>query len=252
MPRILAEDGTTRWSLRREPSIITAWTDAILGGTFAARSGTGEMIGDLALYDQGGLIEWATGAALAVAARVRGIVGDWDESFFLFSEEVDYLRRVRESGVFVAYVPQAQVFHIGREYLGNPGLSALITANRIRYYRRYHGPLATAVFRLAIIVGEAIRAVLGPGHRAALRAALAPWRPPPESQPHHSASRGGSAPSNLESNRVQPGSAIKIEWRAAREEQIIFDPACVKYWGYSGTGLCRLAIGRVCRCRSTP
>jgi N-acetylglucosaminyl-diphospho-decaprenol L-rhamnosyltransferase len=191
VPRILAEDGTTRWSLRREPSIMTAWTEAVLGGTFAARSGTGETIGDLAFYDQGGLIEWATGAALAVAARVRGIVGDWDESFFLYSEEVDYLRRVRESGGFVAYVPQAQVVHIGREYLGNPRLSALMTANRIRYYRRYHGPLATAVFRLGIIVGEAIRAVLGPGHRAALRAALTPWRPPPESQPHYLVRRGG-------------------------------------------------------------
>ena len=32
VPRILTEDGTTQWSLRREPSIMTAWTDAILGG----------------------------------------------------------------------------------------------------------------------------------------------------------------------------------------------------------------------------
>jgi N-acetylglucosaminyl-diphospho-decaprenol L-rhamnosyltransferase len=191
VPRILAEDGNTSWSLRREPSLVTAWTEAILGGTFAARIGTGEVIGDLALYDQGGLIEWATGAALAVAARARGMVGDWDESFFLYSEEVDYLRRVRESGIFVAYVPQAQVVHIGREYLGNPRLSALMTANRIRYYRRYHGLLSTFVFRLSIVVGEAIRAILGPGHRAALRAALGPWRPPPESQPHHSVRRGG-------------------------------------------------------------
>jgi N-acetylglucosaminyl-diphospho-decaprenol L-rhamnosyltransferase len=191
VPRILAEDGATSWSLRREPSIMTAWTDAILGGRFAARIGTGEMIGDLAFYEQGGLIEWATGAALAVAARARALVGDWDESFFLYSEEVDYLRRVRESGVSVAYVPQAQVVHIGREYLGNPRLSALMTANRIRYYRRYHGPLSAAVFRLSIIAGEAIRAVLGPGHRAALRAAFTPWRPPPESQPHHSIRRGG-------------------------------------------------------------
>jgi GT2 family glycosyltransferase len=191
VPRILAEDGTTRWSLRREPSLMTAWTEAILGGTFAARSGIGEMIGDPAIYEQGGLIEWATGAALAVAARTRRVVGDWDESFFLYSEEVDYLRRVRESGAFVAYVPQAQVVHIGREYLGNPRLSALMTANRIRYYRRYHGPLSAAVFRLGIIVGEAIRAFLGPGHRAALRAAFTPWRPPPESQPHHPVHRRG-------------------------------------------------------------
>ena len=211
VPRILDEDGSTRWSLRREPSIMTAWTDAVLGGTFASRIGTGEAIGDPAMYDRGGLIEWATGAVLAVAARARGVVGDWDESFFLYSEEVDYLRRVRESGLFVAYVPQARVVHIGREYLGNMRLSALMTANRIRYYRRYHGPLSAAVFRLSIIVGETLRAVLGPGHRAALWAAMTPWRPPPETQPHYSV-RGDSLDA-LQSctESVQSGSATGIK-----------------------------------------
>ena len=179
VPQILDEDGTIAWSLRREPSIMTSWTEAVLGGTLAARIGVGEMIGDPALYDRGGLVEWATGAILAVSARARSAVGDWDESFFLYSEEVDYLRRVRECGFSVAYVPRARAIHIGREYQNDPFLSALMTANRIRYYRRHHGPLATAFFRLSIIVGESLRFVLGSGHRAALRAALMPLGPPP-------------------------------------------------------------------------
>jgi N-acetylglucosaminyl-diphospho-decaprenol L-rhamnosyltransferase len=210
VPRILAEDGTTRWSLRREPSLMTAWTDAILGGTLAARIGMGEMIGDPAIYDRGGLIEWATGAILAVAARARGVVGDWDESFFLYMEEVEYLRRVRECGFSVAYVPQAQSVHIGGEYSENPRLSALLSANRIRYHRRYHGPLSTAMFRLSIIVGEGMRAVYGPpGHRAAVRAALTPWRPPPEYQPHHSARRDNLDVSQPWIKSFQSTSAIR-------------------------------------------
>jgi N-acetylglucosaminyl-diphospho-decaprenol L-rhamnosyltransferase len=181
VPRILAEDGSTRWSLRREPSIMTAWTDAILGGTLAARIGMGEMISDPVIYDQGGTIEWATGAILVIAARARAVVGDWDESFFLYMEEVEYLRRVRECGFSVAYVPQAKAVHIEGEYNENPRLSALLSVNRIRYHRRYHGPLSTTMFRLSIIVGEGIRAVYGPpGHRASLRAALTPWKPPPK------------------------------------------------------------------------
>ena len=93
---------------------------------------------------------------------------------FSICEEVDYLRRVRECGFSVAYVPQAQAVHIEGKHTENPDFSALLSANRIRYYRRYHGPLSTAVFRLSIIVGEGIRAVIrrSPGHRAAVRAAL--------------------------------------------------------------------------------
>ena len=214
VPRILAEDGTTRWSLRREPSLMRAWADAILGGTFAGRIGTGGMIGDPAIYDRGGLIEWATGAILAVAARARRVVGDWDESFFLYMEEVDYLRRVRECGLSVAYVPQAQAVHIEGEYSENPRLSALLSANRIRYHRRHHGPLSTVLFRLSIIVGEGMRAVRGsPGHSAAVRAALTLWRLPPECQPHHSVRRDSLDALQTSTKPVQSASPIGIERR---------------------------------------
>lgn len=186
VPRILDEDGTINWSIRREPSIVTAWTDAFLGGTFAARLGTGEMVGNPATYQREGCIDWATGAILAVSARARRIVGDWDESFFLYMEEVDYMRRVRECGLSVVYVPQAQATHIGGEYVENPRLYGLLTANRIRYHRRLHGPVSTAAFRLSIILGEGIRALAGPpGHKAAVKAALRPSEESAECQLPH-------------------------------------------------------------------
>jgi N-acetylglucosaminyl-diphospho-decaprenol L-rhamnosyltransferase len=172
-PRLIHENGKLVWSLRREPSLLTAWTDAILGGTIAARIGTGEMIGRSELYEREGVIEWATGAVLAVAAHARRVVGNWDESFFLYMEEVDYLRRVREQGFSVVYVPRASAVHVGGDYR-DPRLSALLTANRIRYHRRHHGRLSTALLRLAIIAGEGMRAVRGPSHRANMWAALTP------------------------------------------------------------------------------
>jgi N-acetylglucosaminyl-diphospho-decaprenol L-rhamnosyltransferase len=177
VPQMLNEDGTLAQSLRRDPSIVTAWSDALLGSKIAARAGVGEIVYNPHLYRQGGAIEWSTGAALLVAARARHTVGDWDESFFLYSEEVDFLQRVRRHGLSVTYVPRSQVMHIGGEYHRNSVLSALMTSNRIRYYRRQHGRIATAIFRLSIIVGSAMRFTLGPGHRAALRAAMTPTRP---------------------------------------------------------------------------
>jgi GT2 family glycosyltransferase len=211
VPRILNEDGATNWSIRREPSIVTAWTDAILGGTLASRIGKGEMVGGAAVYDREGLIDWATGAILAVSARVRGIVGDWDESFFLYMEEVDYMRRVRECGFSVVYVPQAQAVHIGGEYSVNPRLSALLSANRILYHRRHHGPISTAAFRLSVILGQGIRALHGPsGHRAAVLAALRSWKLPAEYQPHESVRPGSLAPRTL-AKSVQSASATGIK-----------------------------------------
>jgi len=175
VPQLLHEDGSIAHSLRREPSLATAWSDSLLGNRIASWLSLGETVRDERLYRGGGPVEWATGAALAVSAATRKAVGPWDESFFLYSEEVDYMDRVRRCGLEVAYDPAARAMHIGGEYKTNTGLSALLTANRIHYYERRHGAAATFLFRLGIIAGEAMRFGRGAGHRAALSAALRPY-----------------------------------------------------------------------------
>lgn len=176
VPQVRGEDGAVSKSIRREPSIATAWSEALLGGTLAARMGLGEIVHSPALYQDGGPIEWATGAILLVSAKARQEIGDWDESFFLYSEEVDYLQRVRAAGLDVLYVPTSQVIHIGGDYHSSDFLTALMTANRIKYHRRHHGALASALFRSGIVVGEAMRLAIGSGHRSALSASLGFWR----------------------------------------------------------------------------
>lgn len=173
VPRILHEDGALFHSLRREPSLQTAWADALLGTKLGSGIDRGECVCDSALYTAPRLVDWASGAALAISAEARAKVGDWDETFFLYSEEVDYQRRVRLAGFGIAYVPQAEVIHIGGDYARNERLYAILTANRIRDYARHHGPVSTALFRAAVFAGEMLRSVRGSSvHRAGAAAAV--------------------------------------------------------------------------------
>ncbi|WMT92828.1 glycosyltransferase family 2 protein [Pelagibacterium sp. H642] len=173
-PQLFNEDGILSLSLRKEPSILTAWSEALVGGTIACRMGLGEVIGDPRCYADAKEVDWATGAALLIAPWARQAVGQWDESYFLYSEEVDYMRRVRLAGYNIVYAPAAMAVHVGGQSNERPDLYALLTANRIRYYARHHRPLATAMFWAGVVTGEAIRAALGGRtHQAALRAALA-------------------------------------------------------------------------------
>jgi len=176
VPRNLRADGTVDPTIRREPSICTAWADSLLGGRLASRLGLGEIVGDARLYDRGGAVAWASGSALLVAARARKAVGAWDESFFLYSEEVDYQRRVRAYGFKIIYVPRADVVHVGGDCHANPSLFALLTINRIQYFARHHGLLSTVAFRLGIAAGQMVRAAFRPIHRVALVSALSPLR----------------------------------------------------------------------------
>jgi GT2 family glycosyltransferase len=172
VPRMVDEDGRLSLSVRREPSLVSAWSEALIGGKLASRLGLGEIAAPGPIYRQGGFIDWGTGACLLVSPAARRAIGAWDESYFLYSEETDYMRRSRQAGFPIVYVPAAEALHIGGEDHIRADLYALLTANRIRYYRRYHGPLATGLFRLGVMAGESLRMGRGRVHRAGLEAAF--------------------------------------------------------------------------------
>jgi GT2 family glycosyltransferase len=177
VPMVRNDDGTLATSLRREPSLGSTWWQAVLGPTLAGRLGVGEIIADPSYYRRGRRVEWATGAILLVSARARRRVGNWDESFFLYSEEVDYQRRVRRAGLDVVYVPEARVFHAGGDYKASPRLTSIMTSNQIRDYGRQHGPLPTLLFRGALLTFGLLRCWRSRAHRAVLRVAVSPLRP---------------------------------------------------------------------------
>ncbi len=168
------QDGSVDPTLRREPSVLSAWAEAVLGGSLAAKIGWGEIVDLSPQYDSPGVVEWATGSALLISAHARRIVGEWDESFFLYSEEVDYQRRVREAGLSIIFEPRAKVIHACGGSGSSARLFALMTANRIRYYRRHHGRLKAAMFASGIAFGQMLRCWRGSIHRAGLGGALRP------------------------------------------------------------------------------
>jgi GT2 family glycosyltransferase len=172
VPKILKETGELSFSLRRNLTVASAWSEALLGGRVSNALGLGEVIAEPHIYREQQEVEWATGAILLVSADARKRVGNWDESFFLYSEEVDFMRRVRRAGLTVRYHPQAQAVHIGGDTRASPFLYSLLTANRVLDYSRHHNRLATALLRCGAIFGEVLRAWKGREHRAALRILL--------------------------------------------------------------------------------
>ena len=175
-PLLTSPDGAPLHSIRREPSAARVWAEALLGGHRAARLGLGEVVDDPAAYRSSHPIEWATGAVVAVSAECRAAIGDWDDTYFLYSEEVDYFRRAREAGFTPRFVADAAAVHEEGEYEDNPRLWRLVIANRAEYHRRHNGPLARLAFRLGLATSEALRSPRGPAHRAGLVAAVAPGR----------------------------------------------------------------------------
>lgn len=169
VPKILDAAGTLYQSLRREPSLVRTTADAVLGHYWLTRP---EWLSEFVRNDHQYLcartIDWATGAAMLVDRSVWDVVGQWDERFFLYSEETDFFRRVRVAGFAVWYEPAATVRHRQGGSGASDELTALVVVNRLRYMEKHH-PQSAWLHRMIMIVHEEIRRG-DPTHALARRA----------------------------------------------------------------------------------
>jgi len=177
VPRLVDGDGRLIETIRREPSVPRSVADALVGasrvGRYRALAAFGEVVTDPRAYDLPQVVDWAEGSTLLLSGRCREVVGPWDESFFLYSEETDYALRLRDAGLAVRYVPEALAIHLEGDSRSAPALWALLTVNRVRLFRKRHGAVGTALYRAALLLREGSRAALGrPTNRAAVRALL--------------------------------------------------------------------------------
>jgi GT2 family glycosyltransferase len=158
VPLMRDENGTIYPSLRREPSVMRALGDAVLGSKIRTRPGfSSEIDARHRSYLESHDVDWATGAALLIRAAVAREVGDWNEDFFLYSEETDYLRRVRESGGRIRFEPSAVVNHRRGGSGTSTSLDTLMAVNRIRYVELHHGRPYALLFRAVVVLAEALR-----------------------------------------------------------------------------------------------
>jgi exopolysaccharide biosynthesis WecB/TagA/CpsF family protein len=158
VPVLLDDDGSVYPSLRREPSIAGAVGDALVGSRLAGRPDwLAEMDFDAESYVHAHRVDWATGAALLIRRDVAESVGEWDEAYFLYSEETDYLRRVREAGARVWFEPLARMRHSRGGSGTSPALDALLAINRIKYVRKFHSAGYARGFRAAVVLAALLR-----------------------------------------------------------------------------------------------
>ena len=162
--------------LRREPTVVNEFGEALFGDRWAARPGwLSQVRRNLTDYEIPHEVEWAGGAVVLVAPKCFDAVGDWCEDFFLYAEETDFMARARDAGFSVRFEPLSVVEHVGAGSGTAPGLVALMAANQLRYYRSRHRPVPTALFATALVLNHSLRASR-PEHRAAVAALLSSRR----------------------------------------------------------------------------
>ena len=128
----------------------------------------------LVVQSRGGAVrevDWAQSAAMLVRTEAAAAIGWLDPAFFVYSDEVDFCRRLRASGWSVLHVPHARAIH--HEQLSTDTVPERriveMSRNRERYMRKHHTRSAALVVRCLTALTYAARAAAAlalPGHDA--------------------------------------------------------------------------------------
>jgi GT2 family glycosyltransferase len=157
-PRLERPDGTLEHSTHPFPGLrIAAATAVGLRGGWARR----HMLHGSWDHDEERRVDWAVGAALLLRRRAVAEIGGFDESFFMYVEDLEWCQRADAHGWEIWFTPSAVVTHVGNasgEQRYGSARTATWLANTYVYYRRHHGPASAAAFR-ALNAAGALRGV---------------------------------------------------------------------------------------------
>jgi N-acetylglucosaminyl-diphospho-decaprenol L-rhamnosyltransferase len=162
-PRIVDGEGNLQLSARKEVSFVSGFLgrtslltwlfpkSPLVRGLFPAAE---KLAGPTA-------VDWVSGACMAIRRRTLEEIGPMDERFFMYFEDADLCRRVREAGWLVYYLPQVEVLHhTGASSRSRPRAVWDLHKSAFLYHRKHgpHGPLN--LYSLPVAVGLCARALV--------------------------------------------------------------------------------------------
>jgi hypothetical protein len=156
-PRLVHPDGRVQKSCMRFPDLRVGF---MYDSWFERRYGRGRHMRRYFMEDFDHLhdadVEQPPGACLLVRRDLLNRIGGFDESLFLFFNDVELCRAIADAGFKIRYLAGPEVLHhVGSSTAQFRDFVAEWGTNRVRYYRKRHGLLGVATIKLAFLLRAA-------------------------------------------------------------------------------------------------
>ncbi|MGC9357046.1 MAG: glycosyltransferase family 2 protein [Anaerolineae bacterium] len=148
-PQLLTPEGTVQSSRRRFPTLPILFLESTWLQDFLpcriARYYYAKDVSENVVQD----VDWVQGAALLVRREVAEETGGFDEDFFMYSEELDWCRRIKKAGWRIVYLPKARIVHHEGKSSEQvvPARHIYFQSSKVHYTRKYHGVFIAEILR---------------------------------------------------------------------------------------------------------
>lgn len=115
-PKLLNPDGSLQFSVRRFPNPLAAlFRNTLFGKLWPNNPFTKDYLMKDFAHDRVTEADWVSGAAFVMSGKALQDIGNFDQEYIMFCEDVDLCYRAGKAGYKVVYQPSALVTHaIGR------------------------------------------------------------------------------------------------------------------------------------------
>ena len=157
-PRLVGREGKLQYSARSFPDHFTFLFNrySLLTRLFPSNPFSRRYL--LSDWDHASVraVDWVSGACMMVRRAAIAEVGPMDEAYFMFNEDVDWCRRMKQAGWEVVFVPEGVVRHDIGASRRKVATKVIVERHRgmIHYFHKHH-PTHPVV---AFIADTAIRA----------------------------------------------------------------------------------------------
>lgn len=174
-PRLLNPDGTLQRSVRGFPTLWRLATEYLYLRKLAPGSqALNAFYGAGFDHETEREVEWVMGACMLLRRSAFEEVGPFDEAFFLFSEEVEWMRRAADRGWSVVFAPSARVVHVGGAAHGGRLFRENVRGH-LRYLALHGRPGEAERARLLLRGALLVRGRIHRGERGRLYREVAAW-----------------------------------------------------------------------------
>lgn len=140
-PKLLDPDGKTQLSCRSFPSHSTALFNrySLLTRIFPRSKYADRYLKTTWQHNIICDVDWVSGAAMVIKKECLEDIGDFDEGFFMYCEDVDICKRARDKNWRVIYYPPVRIIHFMGGSIKYVPRSAVIWHHRSMwyYYKKY-------------------------------------------------------------------------------------------------------------------
>lgn len=106
-------------------------------------------------------VGWVTGAFFMIKKEVYKKVGGFDETIFMYTDEVDFCKRITNLGCRVWYVPTITATHLhGASSRSIPGFAIISELKGLKVYFKKYYPGSYFLVRLFLILGLILRVIV--------------------------------------------------------------------------------------------